>query len=62
MESIFIPLGERVEKTEWLCQFLKDTPKWSKLMPTIYIHYDSYHTIRMAQSNIYNGKSRHIRR
>ena len=31
-------------------------------MPPTYIHCDSQSTIGRAQSNIYNGKSRHIRR
>ena len=31
-------------------------------MPAIYIHCDSQSAIGRAQSHIYNGKSRHIRR
>ena len=31
-------------------------------MPLIYIHCDSQSTIGRVQSNMYNGKSRHIRR
>ena len=31
-------------------------------MPAIYIHCNSQSTIGRAQSHIYNGKSRHIRR
>ena len=35
---------------------------WTESVPHIYVHYDSQKTIGRAQSYIYNGKSRHIRR
>ena len=41
--------------------FVEDIPRWSKPMPVIYIHCDSQSAIGRAQSNMYNGKSRHIR-
>ena len=50
------------EEAEWLCYFLEDIPRWSKPMPPICIHYDSQSAIGRAQNNMYNGKSRHIRR
>jgi hypothetical protein len=31
-------------------------------VPTIFVHCDSYLAIGRAQSSMYNGKSRHIRR
>ena len=43
-------------------QFLKDIPKWPKPVPAICIHCDNQSAIGRAQSNMYNGKSRHIRR
>ncbi|KAL6326062.1 hypothetical protein AAG906_000937 [Vitis piasezkii] len=47
---------------EWLRHFLEDIPRWSKPVPPICIHCDSQSAIGRAQSNMYNGKSRHIRR
>ena len=41
---------------------LKDISRWSKPVPAICIHCDSQSAIVRAQSNMYNGKSRHIRR
>ena len=35
---------------------------WPQPVPTICIHCDSQSAIGRAQSHIYNGKSRHIRR
>jgi hypothetical protein len=35
---------------------------WTKPMPPICIHFDSQSAIGRAQSYMYNGKSRHIRR
>ena len=62
MESEFIALDKATEEAEWLCQFVEDIPRWSKPVPAICIHCDSQSTIGRAQSNMYNGKSRHIRR
>ena len=62
MESEFIALDKCGEEAEWLRHFLEDIPKWKKPVPPIYIHYDSQYAIGRAQSNMYNGKSRHIRR
>ena len=62
MESEFIPLDKCGEEVEWLCQFLEDILRWPKPMPTICIHYDNQAMIRRAKSNMYNDKSRHIRR
>ena len=59
------------EEAEWLRQFLEDIPIWLKPMPSICmlkpmpaicIHYDSQSTIGRAHNDMYNGKSRHIRR
>ena len=42
--------------------FLEDISKWQKPVPPICIHCDSQSVIGRTQSNMYNGKSRHIRR
>ncbi|KAH9751211.1 hypothetical protein KPL71_014192 [Citrus sinensis] len=62
MESEFIALDKCGEEAEWLRNFLEGIPKWPKPVPTICIHCDSQSAIGRAQSNMYNGKSRHIRR
>ena len=62
MESEFIALDKYGEEAEWLHHFLEDIPKWEKPVPPICIHCDSQSAIGRAQNNIYNGKSRHIRR
>ncbi|WJZ99452.1 hypothetical protein VitviT2T_017897 [Vitis vinifera] len=62
MESEFITLDKCGEEAEWLRHFLEDIPRWSKPVPPICIHCDSQSAIGRAQSNMYNGKSRHIRR
>ena len=62
MESEFIALDKAGEEAEWLRQFLEDIPIWPKPVPTICIHYDSQSAIGRAQNDMYNGKSRHIRR
>lgn len=62
MESKFIALDKCGEKTKWLHNFLEGIPKWPKLVPTICIHCDSQSAIGRVQSNMYNGKSRHIHR
>ena len=62
MEYEFIPLDKCGEEVEWLCHFLEDIPRWPKHMPPICIHCDSQSAISRAQSNMYNGKSRHIHR
>ncbi|KAJ0103353.1 hypothetical protein Patl1_05515 [Pistacia atlantica] len=60
MEFEFIALDKCGEGAEWLRQFLEDIPKWPKLVPAICIHCDNQSAIGRAQSNMYNGKSRHI--
>ena len=62
MESEFIALDKVGEEAEWLRHFLEDIPIWPQPVPAICIHCDSQSTIGRAQSHIYNGKSRHIRR
>ena len=62
MESEFVALDKCGEEAEWLRQFLEDIPKWPKPVPAICIHCDNQSAIGRAQSNMYNGKSRHIRR
>ena len=62
MESEFIALDKCGEEAEWLRHFLEDIPRWPKPVPPICIHCDSQSAIGRAQNNMYNGKSRHIRR
>ena len=62
MESEFIALDKAGEEAEWLHHFLEDMPMWMKPVPSICIHCDSKSAIGRAQSHMYNGKSRHIRR
>ena len=62
MESEFIALDKAVEEAEWLRNFLKDILVWPKHVTDICIHCDSIAAQARAKSNIYNGKSRHIRR
>ena len=62
MESEFIALEKCGEEVEWLCHFLEDIPRWPRAVPPICIHCDSQSAIGRAQSSMYNGMSRHIRR
>ena len=62
MEAEFIALDKAGEEAEWLRNFLEDIPNWPKPVPPICIHCDSQSAIGRAQSKMYNGKSRHIRR
>ena len=62
MEYEFIALDKAGEEAKWLHHFLEDIPMWPQPVPAICIHCDSQSTIGRAQSHIYNGKSRHIRR
>ncbi|KAL0353566.1 UNVERIFIED_CONTAM: Retrovirus-related Pol polyprotein from transposon TNT 1-94 [Sesamum angustifolium] len=62
MESEFIALNKAGEEAEWLRNFLEDIPCWTKPVPTIMVYCDSQSAIGRAQSSMYNGKSRHIRR
>ena len=62
MESRFIALDKAAEEAEWLRNFLQDIPVWPKPLTAICIHCDSMVGQARAKSNIYNGKSRHIRR
>ncbi|KAL0329751.1 UNVERIFIED_CONTAM: Retrovirus-related Pol polyprotein from transposon TNT 1-94 [Sesamum radiatum] len=62
MESEFIALDKAGEEAEWLHNFLEDIPCWTKPVPAIMVHCDSQSAIGRAQSSMYNGKSRHIRR
>ena len=62
MEYEFLALDKYGEEVEWLCHFLVDIPRWTKLVPPRCIHCDSQSAIGRAQNNMYNGKSRHIHR
>ena len=62
MESEFIALDKVGEEVEWLRYFLEVIPIGSQPVLAICIHCNSQSAIGRAQSHIYNGKSRHIRR
>ena len=62
MEYESLALDKCEEKAEWLHYFLEDIPRWPNSMPPICINCDSQSAIGRAQSSMYNGKSRHIRR
>jgi len=62
MESEFIALDTTAAEAEWLHNFLEDIPMWGKPVPAIRVHCDRQSAIGRAQSTLYNGKSRHIRR
>ena len=62
MESEFIALDKAAEEADWLRGFLDGIPNWEKPVPPISIHCDSQSAIGRANSKLYNGKSRHIRR
>ncbi|KAK9100306.1 hypothetical protein Scep_023736 [Stephania cephalantha] len=62
MESEFIALDKATEEAELLRNFLEDIPCWPKPVTVICIHCDSMAAQARAKNNIYNGKSRHIRR
>ncbi|OMO62209.1 Zinc finger, CCHC-type [Corchorus capsularis] len=62
MESEFIALDKYGEEAERLRHFLEDIPKWEKPVPLICIHCDSQSAIGRAHNDMYNGKSRHMRR
>ena len=61
-ESKFIALDKAGEEAEWLRQFLENIPIWPKPVPAICIHCDSQYAIGRARNDMYNCKSRHIRR
>ena len=60
MEYEFIALDKCGEEVEWIHHFLEDIPRWPMSVPPICIHCDSQSVIGKAQSNAYNGKSRHF--
>ena len=62
MESELIALDKCCEEAEWLRHFVEDIPCWDKPVPPICVHCDSQATIGRVRNNMYNGKSRHIRR
>jgi len=61
MESMFIAFEKVGEEVEWLQNFLKNISCWLKLVPIIYVRYDSQSSIGRAQNSICNGKSTHVR-
>ena len=62
MEYEFIALDKAGDEENWLRHFIKDIPIWPKLVSSICIHCDGQSAISRAQNDMYNDKSRHIRR
>ena len=62
MEAEFIALDLATKEADWLRDFLEDVPMWPKPVPPIAVHCDSQSAMGRAQSHIYKGKSRHVRR
>nr|GEW06481.1 retrovirus-related Pol polyprotein from transposon TNT 1-94 [Tanacetum cinerariifolium] len=62
MEAEFVDLDKAAKEAEWLKSFLKGIPLWPKLVTAVCIHCDSMAALTRAKNQIYNGKSRHIRR
>jgi hypothetical protein len=62
MESEFIAFDKIGEEAEWIQNFLENISCWPKLVPTIFVHCDSWLAIGRTQNSMYNEKSRHIRR
>ena len=62
MESEFVAIDKSGEEAEWLRQFVEDIPRWPKPLTAICIHCDNQSALARAQSMMYNGRSRHIRR
>ncbi|GJY99100.1 hypothetical protein Tco_0516530 [Tanacetum coccineum] len=62
MEAKFVALDKAAEEVEWLRSFLEGIPLWPKPVTVVCIHCDSIDALTRAKNQIYNGKSRHIRR
>ncbi|GJZ26424.1 retrovirus-related pol polyprotein from transposon TNT 1-94 [Tanacetum coccineum] len=62
MEAEFVALDKAAEEPEWLRSFLEGILLWPKLVTVVCIHCDSMAALIRAKNQIYNGKSRHIRR
>ena len=62
MEAEFVALDKCAQEAEYLRQFLEDIPRWPKPVTAIGLHCDSQSAIGRAQSVMYKGQSRHIRR
>ncbi|GKB16580.1 retrovirus-related pol polyprotein from transposon TNT 1-94 [Tanacetum coccineum] len=62
MEAEFVALDKAAEEAEWLRSFLEGIPLWPKSVIAMCIHCDSMAALTRAKNQIYNGKSRHIRR
>ena len=62
MEAEFVALDKAAEEAKWLGSFLEGVPLWPKPVTAVCIHCDSMAALTRAKNQIYNGKSRHIRR
>ncbi|CAM8914025.1 unnamed protein product [Rhodiola kirilowii] len=60
MESEFIALAAASKEAEWLRNLVYEIPLWPKPIAPISIHCDSKATLAKANSQMYNGKSRHL--
>ncbi|GJR96163.1 retrovirus-related pol polyprotein from transposon TNT 1-94 [Tanacetum coccineum] len=62
MEAEFVALDKAAEEAKLLKSFLEGIPLWPKPVTAVCIHCDSMAALTRAKNQIYNGKSRHIRR
>lgn len=62
MEAEFVALDKAAEEAEWLRGFLEGIPWVTKPVSAICVYCDNMAAITRAKNQIYNGKSRHIRR
>ena len=62
MEAEFVALDKAAEEAEWLKSFLEGIHLWPKPITAVSIHCNSMVALTRAKNQIYNGKSRHIRR
>ena len=61
MESEFVALDAAGQEAEWLRNLVYEIPLWPKPISSISIRCDSAPTLAKVYSQIFNGKSRHLR-
>ncbi|GJX64768.1 hypothetical protein Tco_0299111 [Tanacetum coccineum] len=61
MESEFVALAAAGKEAEWLRNLIHEIPIWPKPIAPISIRCDSAPKMAKAYSQVYNGKSRHLR-
>nr|GFA33598.1 zinc finger, CCHC-type [Tanacetum cinerariifolium] len=61
MEYEFVALAAAGNEAEWLRNLVYEIPLWPKPISTVSIRCDSATTLAKAHSQVYNGKSGHLR-